>query len=153
MSCLKIVPNGYVNLDASQGLIHGYIYPKSKYCGGMSVDPSHAAAQMEMVRKYWCQNYGRRLRHFVLSFTPDESIHLPSFDYVIRAAYEICAYYAKDYQIIFGIHTTPHLHIHFVMNMICYKNGKRFQARFADDAQLASHIRNVISLPVEIVYF
>lgn len=55
MSVLKFVPQPYDTPDVLRYLIHGYIFPKAKLYGGLSVDPHHAAEQMLLVKELWHQ--------------------------------------------------------------------------------------------------
>ena len=45
MPCIKIVDKPYENYTDTYHLIHKYIFPKSKYIGGLAVDPVYAAEQ------------------------------------------------------------------------------------------------------------
>ena len=65
MSCLKIVPEPYLNPDALDVLIHHYVFRKAKLIGGLSVDSYHAAEQMHLVKELWGQTGGKQLRHFI----------------------------------------------------------------------------------------
>lgn len=50
MAILKIVPGEYLNPDALEKLIHGYVFRKALRIGGFGVDPEYAAEQMHTVR-------------------------------------------------------------------------------------------------------
>ena len=117
MPCLKIVPESYVNSDALDCLVHKYIYPKSHTIGGLSVDPAHAAEQMKLVKKLWLKEDGCQLLHFILAFNPWESERIKSAGELMPLAYEVCGYFAIDFQVIFGIHfgKTGLWHIHLVL--------------------------------------
>lgn len=44
-----------------------------------------------------------------------------------------CRFYADTYQIVYAVHEdAAHLHIHFVMNMISYLDGKRYAGKKKD---------------------
>ena len=127
MPCLKIVPESYVNSDALDCLVHKYIYPKSHTIGGLSVDPAHAAEQMKLVKKLWLKEDGCQLLHFILAFNPWESERIKSAGELMPLAYEVCGYFAIDFQVIFGIHfgKTGLWHIHFVVNSVSFATGER----------------------------
>ncbi len=131
MPCLKIVPEAYVNCDALGTLVHGYIFPKSKIYGGLSVDPAHAAEQMQLVKALWMKESGRQLLHFIVSFSTWESDRIKSAEELIPLAYEVCQYYAADFQIVFGIHLgrSGLWHVHFVVNSVSFTTGKRILDR------------------------
>lgn len=118
MPCLKIVPESYVNADALERLIHGYIFFKSRSYGGLAVDPAHAAEQMKLVKQLWYKENGSQLLHFILAFSSWESERIKSAGELMPLAYDVCSCFADDYQIVFGIHygRTGLWHIHFVVN-------------------------------------
>lgn len=141
MSCLKIVSEPYLNRDALELLIHGYVFRKAVLIGGAAVDPVHAAEQMHLVKDLWFQNSGRQLKHFVLCFTEQECSHLSGAGSLQIGAYEVCDYFAKEYQIVFGIHQNYNKwHIHFVMNNISFVTGKRYREQRSSDLSLKTHI-------------
>ena len=76
MSILKIVPEPYLNHDALEKEIQGYVFRKALLIGGMSVDPLHAAEQMHLVKSLWFQTDGCQLRHFILIFNDRECDHI-----------------------------------------------------------------------------
>lgn len=151
MSCLKIVPKPYINQDALERLIHGYIYPESVLYGGLSVDPLHAAEQMHLVKDLWNQTTGRQLRHFVLCFDSYESSDISGPEALWVGACGICEYFASEYQIVFGIHHKDYRwHIHFAMNNVSFVTGKRFPEKNTGDYALKRHILT-LPLPTNLV--
>ena len=141
MSCLKIVPEPYLNSDALEILIHGYVFRKAKRIGGLSVDPIYAAEQMHLVKNLWFQNDGRQLRHFILSFTDQESKHISEPGNLVTGAYQVCDYFADEFQIVFGVHhSSDRRHIHFVMNNVSFVTGKRYRDSKYADLDLKCHI-------------
>lgn len=142
MSILKIVPKPYVNPDALEKEIYGYVYPKALLIGGMSVDPLHAAEQMHLVKSLWFQTDGCQLRHFILIFNERECEHIHGPWSLRIGAYQVCEYYADQYQIVFGIHQKrdKSWHIHFVMNTVNFLTGKKYQAKNFYDYDLSHHI-------------
>lgn len=141
MSCLKIVPNPYLNADALEKLIHGYVFPKATLIGGLSVDPVHAAEQMHLVKEIWFQTEGCQLRHFVLSFSEYECKYIHTPWSLEAGAYGVCDYCADEYQIVFGVHhSNNRWHIHFVMNNVSYTTGKRYRGCKINDLDLRCHI-------------
>ena len=63
MPCVKIVNERYDSSEAETNLIR-YVYRKSLYIGGYSVDPAHAVEQMNLFRSYWNMNIPRRTEQF-----------------------------------------------------------------------------------------
>lgn len=129
MAVLKIVPGEYVNQDALERLIHGYVFRKSLLFGGCGVNPLKAAEQMHIVKQYWNQEQGKQLRHFILSFNNKESKEIHHENDLTIGAYQICQYYFEGgYQSVFGIHRSIEAgtwHIHFVVNNINFLTGER----------------------------
>ena len=140
MSCLKIVPEPYLNPDALDVLIHHYVFRKAKLIGGLSVDPYHAAEQMHLVKELWGQTGGKQLRHFILSFNDKESSLVFDPSSLLMGSYGVCEYYSNEFQIVFGIHRGRTWHIHFVMNTVSFLTGKRCPNKESDDIALKHHI-------------
>ena len=154
MPCLKIVPDSYVNSDALDCLVHKYIYPKSHTIGGLSVDPAHAAEQMKLVKKLWLKEDGCQLLHFILAFNPWESERIKSAGELMPLAYEVCGYFAIDFQVIFGIHfgKTGLWHIHFVVNSVSFATGERLLRKNSIYLSYKYHIQSCLpdgrSIPI-----
>ena len=151
MSCPKIVPEPYLNQDALERLIHGYVFPKAKLIGGLSVDLVHSAEQMHLVKELWFQTNDRQLRHFVLCFTDKESQHIFSPEGLAYGAYRVCDYYADEYQIVFGVHQScGRWHIHFVMNNVSFVTGKRYRDCIRNDSDFKCHIMTCL-FPIDYI--
>lgn len=152
MAALKIVPGEYLNHDALERLIHGYVFHKALLSGGYGVDPPYAAEQMHIVKQYWNQTHGKQLRHFVLSFNEKESSEIKHTDDLIMGAYQICQYYYEGgYQNVFGIHrpiNSKNWHIHFVVNNVNFLTGERLPESNRLDYELKMEIL-ACNLPVK----
>ena len=96
MPCLKIVPEAYMNPDASYVLIHKYVFAKALRIGGLAVDPLHAAEQMEFYRSFFGKQKGRRLYHFIVAFTVEESKHIANEESLAMVAYDICSIFVRS---------------------------------------------------------
>lgn len=146
MPCIKIVPEAYLNPDALERLIHGYVFPKSRLIGGLSVDPAHAAEQMHLAKWLWLKENGSQLRHFILSFGPWESEQIKSADELMPLAYEICQYFSNDFQVVFGIYLgrTGLWHIHFVVNSVSFVDGKRLSRKNSADHDLRCYVQSLL---------
>lgn len=151
MAVLKIVPGEYVNHDALDKLIHGYIFRKALLTGGYGVNPPYAAEQMHIVKQYWKQTHGKQLRHFVLNFNGNESSVINHADDLSIGAYQICQYYYEGgYQSVFGIHrpsSSQGWHIHFVVNNVNFVTGERLPESNRLDFELKMQIL-ACNLPV-----
>lgn len=152
MACIKVATGPYQDQGCLFRLIHEYIYPKAVYIGGMNIDPKYAAAEMEIVKGIWMQKQGVQLWHFILSFSEIESAQYVNPKDARYIAYEICEYFADKYQIVFGIHAGPNLHIHFVINSVSFWDGKRYSGSNMDFHNLRKYTLSILSCPVNIYY-
>lgn len=143
MAILKIIPGEYLNPDALEKLIHGYVFRKALRIGGFGVDPECAAEQMHTVKRYWNQTHGKQLHHFVLSFNQWESKEVSSSYQLMLGAYDVCQYYADEYQIVFGLHrpaSSTNWHIHFVVNNVNFVTGARLPDNIRQDYMLRDYM-------------
>lgn len=147
MVILKTVyERGKYDEDSAYADVIDYIFNPYKtrldLIGGFAVNPRYAAHEMLSLSKAAGKNRGPRLRHLVLSFDKND-VADPSLAFEIGN--EVAAYYADDYQIVFAVHMNrPNLHIHFIMNMVSYQNGKKYSGTKEDFYRLTSHIREVL---------
>lgn len=155
MVCLKVVcienpvfavGNGkYHDQSAIQDVISYCQNPQktiNHYCGGLAVNYHHAAQQMDDIALAYGKQHGVRLRHMVLSFSPDEQIHPLRVNWIGR---QIAAYYSGRFQIIYAVHEdTENLHIHFVMNMVSYIDGKKYEGGRQDYYLFQQHVRKTL---------
>ncbi len=89
-----------------------------------------AAYSMEGLCRAFDKTEGLLLRHSILSFSPEERIDAwDAADIATRAI----RYYKQQYQILAAVHEDrPHIHIHFVMNTLNYRTGKKYPGDRAD---------------------
>ena len=150
MPVLKIV-NGYDNIDAPEKLID-YILRKARFYGGCAVDVNHAAEQMHFVKEAWNAVDGRQMYHFIVSFC-DKELYSIDIDDAIGLVESICNYLGEERQIIYGIHLdTDNLHIHFAMNTVSYRDGRRYASNRGNDIQLARFIEQKCVMKVTVSY-
>lgn len=110
--------------------------------GGFAVNPSLAANQFEMIAEVYGKNYGVRLRHMILSFSPSEEIDLHDTKNI---AYQVASYYGNDYQIVWACHTDARcLNVHMVMNTVSYQTGMKYDGSKADYYGFEKHINTVL---------
>lgn len=97
---------------------------------GGAVLPENAADAMNIVTDAYYKETGPRIRHSVLSFSPDDPI---SFDQVREIAMDCVDYYKDYYQMVAAIHEDrDYLHIHFAMNTTSYVNGSKYHGEKKD---------------------
>ena len=141
MSVLKIVTSPYDSPNAASNLIH-YINASAAFTGGLYIDPNHAIEQMEMVRSCFDQQSGSYVYHFIVSLSESESMQFSSAAELSVDAYNICDYFASEYQIVFAIHyKDDRWHIYFVMNRVSYRDGRKYRSNEYADYDLGCHIR------------
>lgn len=149
MAALKIisVPQKYADSLAYQQLLD-YIMRADKtpnsYIDGFAVHPQYAAEEMQTVSAVYGQNRGVRLRHWIISFERNE---LPDAWHANQFAQMACRFYADTYQIVYSVHEdAAHLHIHFVMNMISYLDGKRYAGKKKDFYDYLNDLKGIAAL-------
>lgn len=86
------------------------------YLGGCGVNPSYPAESMINVSEEYGKSSGVRLRHYVLSFAPNE-LNNPQTANEIGT--RIATLIGREYQVIYAVHENKkHLHIHIMHNAI-----------------------------------
>ena len=114
----------------------------SRIVGGYGVDPQTAAESMHAVSQHFRKDYGIRLRHFILSFYPQET---PQIHMAQKIAAQICSYIGKRYQIVYALHEdTAMLHLHFVFNSVSYVDGFKYHGSKEDYYTLLNFIWGVL---------
>ncbi len=138
--------------DNSYCDVLNYIFNQEKAVksGGYYITNSALAAEeMEQTAIRFGKNSGKRLRHSVLSFRPEENI---SPEQAADFADEVIKHYGREYQIVYAVHNnTDNLHIHFVMNQISYLDGHRYRGQKKDYYAFQRHMKNVTHLPIILV--
>ena len=105
-----------------------------RYVGGWAVDCNIAAYEMELLARLYHKWSGVRLRHWVITFEERElqaaEKRLPGLNrwqVLLQLAYELTAYYADRYQVVFAVHGDHGAgHLHVVMNTVSYVDGLKF---------------------------
>lgn len=144
MCIVKFMKGPYNDLSSIYRVLHYVVTEKFtqrhvRYFGGLNVDVSKADDQMILVKQYYHKLDGRQLRHFSVSF---ENIITPYDAYVI--GYQIAAYYARKYQIVFGVHeNTENLHIHFMFNSVSFIDGHKCSESYSDLLQFKAYVNEV----------
>lgn len=128
----KIVKGKYDNESAIFYVIR-YVRNSKKNPHGISNihedEIEKIAEEFLQIQKKYRNEKGKRVRHFYLSFPKNCNL---SYKAYIHIAFHIVDYF-KNYQIIFGLHEFDNdgrpcqKHIHFALNPINYKTGKRIK--------------------------
>lgn len=141
MCIVKMVSDPYKNESSVFNLINYVLTDKRskrpvRYYGGYNVDISRASEQIMLVKQHFQKMDGRKMRHFIVSF--DENI-TPYDAYIL--GWQIAAYYAHRYQIVFGVHEdTENLHIHFVFNTVSFVDGLKYSGSYSDMYKLNAYV-------------
>lgn len=141
MPVLIMMNKPYNDEEALETVVSYVLRTGYGYCGGYGVDMNYAVQQMQQVKILWGKDHGRRVRHFILSFKKSETI---GYEQLMRLGFEICKYYS-DYQSVYGLHTnTDHLHLHFAVNTVSYKDGKMYAGGLSDWYRLQGYIQGLL---------
>lgn len=142
MSILKFTNGKNRGFAALKECIKYVLNPEKSYPwlkGGHGVRLETAAEDMRTVQVLKGQEAGRGYIHYVLSL--NEEI---SHDDIINIA-DSCINYYREYQTVWEVHTnTDHLHVHFVMNTVNYKTGKKFSQSKADLQRVKDYINSIL---------
>ena len=115
------------------------------YVGGINVRPETAELEISAIQKAWGKQQGRRMRQYIISFADEEAV--TSYE-ALEMGYRIGAYYAANYQIIFGVHVQrapgEHLHIHFGMSTVSFVDGRKYSGAYQDYYCLCRYIQEVL---------
>ena len=88
---------------------------------GLYVDAENALERMSIVKRFYNKEDGRSYIHFTISFKGKKDKN-QLYEFAEAVSYEF-----SDYQSLFAIHqNTRNYHIHFVINSVSVKNGKKF---------------------------
>ena len=143
MANLIVVNRPYNTPDIVKTLTIYALDPnKTGYCcGGQGVLIEAPWRCMEVVKKYYGQNEGKMIQHFILSFDFTDNI---SLDEAVDLGYSVCGLY-PDYQFVFGVHiNTDNLHIHWVMNPVNLQTGKKFNFNFTESYELRNKVAGLL---------
>lgn len=117
-------------------MIHGL-------CGGVAVTENFVECMNEVAVKFK-KAKGIQLRHFVLSFSPEE---LDDPNVVYEIACYVARFIGRDYQVVFAVHeNTENLHIHFMQNSVSYTTGHKYGGSKKDYYQLVNFLTEFLKL-------
>lgn len=123
MPNLLIVRNSYPDLESVQRLLN-YVLRTSFY-GGYAIDPEQAYDQMRLVKEAYHKTEGVQLKHFLITFSHEEMMHL-DFKDLLELGFQV-GKVLERYQIVYCIHLdSDYIHMHFVMNTVSFEDGKKY---------------------------
>ena len=138
---VKRIDNDYSDPECVDSVIKYIFRSNGNACiftGGLNVlDPLDTASEFNMVRCFYRKTTGTQLRHYVISVEPRD-MFIPYM--CAELAYQICAYYASEYQTVFSVHTnTRFMHIHIVVNTVSFVTGKKLHEGLGDFKRFEKH--------------
>jgi hypothetical protein len=114
------------------------------YFGGFRVDRYNPIEDMQRVTEMFDKTNGVQLRHFIISFSPEET---RSASIVNDIACMIVPYLGREYQTVFAVHEdTTHLHIHIVCNAISYLDGHRYRGSKKEFYDFICHCNQILRM-------
>lgn len=123
MPNLLIVRNSYPDLGSVQRLLN-YVL-RTPFYGGYAIDPEQAYDQMRLVKEAYHKTEGVQLKHFLLTFSHEEMVHL-DFKDLLELGFQV-GKILERYQIVYCIHLdSDYIHMHFVMNTVSFEDGKKY---------------------------
>ena len=123
MPNLLIVRNSYPDLESVQRLLN-YVL-RTPFYGGYAIDPEQAYDQMRLVKEAYHKTEGVQLKHFLLTFSHEEMMHL-DFKDLLELGFQV-GKVLERYQIVYCIHLdSDYIHMHFVMNTVSFEDGKKY---------------------------
>ena len=110
---------------------------------GVSNKYKKAAEQIIKIQKLYGKDNGRRCYQIIISFPrqmSDRNLVILIADAVSDMIFE-----EMHYQVFYGVHTsTDNLHIHFAINAVNYKSGKKWHQNNAETREFINQIQNRI---------
>lgn len=105
MCTLVLVNEPYNDLPSITNVVHYVTHKKSgdwvQFFGCLNGDIGKIVTEIIRVKQYFHKEDGRQIRQFIVSF--EEQTEYNAYDVYILA-FQIAAYYADRYQIVFGVH-------------------------------------------------
>ena len=117
-------------------------YKAKNYYGAYGVNMNAPAESMNMISARFGKSHGVQLRHFIISFLPNE-INNPVVANEI--AKQFMLFFANEFQTIYAVHEDkPHLHIHIIINSVSYMDGHRYYGTRAEFKSMQKYMQKVL---------
>lgn len=117
------------------------------YFGSIYASPNKPLIDMMNVKMLWNKVGGTQYRQIVLSLTEDESC-VEYYNAFISVSWNVAMAIANYFkcQVVFAIHTnTDNIHTHFVLNSVCFTDGKKIQISKNDTEKLKAMINEFLN--------
>lgn len=145
MAIVEIIDNPVNTEKALQNLCSYVVESKKtgneKYTGARGLSVHNAYQEIIEMQTLYCNTAGRRGYHITVNFSPDSPLNVHE---ICEIAYEISDLFFPEYQVLYGVHTNEaHLHIHFAVNTVSLKNGKKLHIDYRTLYWLIKEIDNI----------
>ena len=102
-----------------------------RYVSGINCDPDNAVSEFQMVKNHYDKKDGTLAYHGYQSFAPGEATPEMAHEIGVKLANEI---WGENYQVVVCTHLdkASHLHNHFVVNTVGYKDGIKYYRSESD---------------------
>ena len=95
-----------------------------------------------IIKQLYRKEGGRQSVHFVISFSKGECYNS---EHAHQIGCEILEEILPDYQVLMGVHSnTENLHLHFLVNSVSYRTGRKFQSSPKDLKKLRQTIEKIV---------
>lgn len=139
----------YKNLGCIRKLVEYIMTDKKgehvRFFGGTGVDYifyEETYKQIRTVKKNFKKLSGIQVWHYMLSF-PFSPSRENTYT-VYKIGMEIINTCFCDYQTIFGVHEeTGHIHIHFLINSVSFRDGRKWHLTIQESSMLKEYIENM----------
>lgn len=106
----------------------------------MSLKYKVAAEQIMIMQEALRKNKNRRIYHMVISFPTN----IQNDILIIGFAKKVAALLWEEHQVYYAIHnSTDNKHIHFAINAVSYKTGKKWHKSKIELDELKGRIQNI----------
>lgn len=127
-----------VSSHAPIGYAIDYISHKEKteinLITGIGVAPETAKEEMVVTKELYSKTGGRTYKHFVQSFAPGEKVTPQEAHVIANQFVKRCSLFS-DFEVLIATHNDRnHVHSHFIVNSVSYKDGHKYQMS-ANDLQ------------------
>lgn len=136
----------YRNEDAIPKLLR-YIFNPEKTpnairgATGVNIDNiDYMINQFLIVQKVYKKQLGKRIIHFMVTFSKEDEEQLISEDYRY-IGYRIASYFT-NHQVVFALHeNTKRYHLHFAVNPVNVETGYKFRWQYSDTYNIKQILR------------
>ena len=153
MARFEIAPGKYRGKQSVRNVIRYILNPEKTphkiyhAYGNDSEETKHIAQSFLKVQELYRKTSHKRVIHMIVSFSEKEIYNYHTY---LNIGYRIIDYFNDEYQCIFALHEKDNNgneslpHIHFAINPISYKTGKRIKIDKKYLYTLRQYIDNVI---------